>query len=236
VIDAGIGYPGLVAGQLTGAFDMPAVVFSYEVTGDGLLVPDDYVQPGYMLHGSGRAPEWFHMGNAMTRIHSRNPEWFVSWGGHAGALGCVIYSQFLHEFKIALVHEVGLAEEYARLNSIPGSINVIEVHDSDAGLVQEYCDYIATLEPFGQGFGRVPVKYSIELGTLQAIKTMGAEQQHLKLATGVFDVLIWNYQTKAHIEKVMSGPRGSVVEFTGTLGVNEWNGRVTPQFVVDTIL
>ena len=65
---------------------------------------------------------------------------------------------------------------------------------------------------------------------------MGAEQQHLKLATGVFDVLIWNYQTKAHIEKVMSGPRGSVVEFTGTLGVNEWNGRVTPQFVVDTIL
>lgn len=236
VIDAGIGYPGLVAGQLTGAFDMPAVVFSYEVTGDGLLVPDDYVQPGYMLHGSGRAPEWFHMGNAMTRIHSRNPEWFVSWGGHAGALGCVIYSEFLHEFKIALAHEVGLAEEYARLNSTPGSINVIEVHDSDAGLVQEYCDYIATLEPFGQGFGRVPVKYSIELGTLQAIKTMGAEQQHLKLATGVFDVLIWNYQTKAHIEKVMSGQRGSVVEFTGTLGVNEWNGRVTPQFVVDTIL
>ncbi len=34
----------------------------------------------------------------------------------------------------------------------------------------------------------------------------------------------------------MSGPRGSVVEFAGTLGVNEWNGRVTPQFVVDTIL
>ena len=235
VIDAGVGYPGLVSGQLTGAFDLPTVVFSYEITGDGLLVSDESVLPGYVLHGSGRAPEWFHMGKAMTLIHSRNPEWFVSWGGHAGALGCAIHSEYLHEFKIALAHEVGRAEEKARLNSTSSAVNVIDVHDSDAGLVQEYCDYVASLEPFGQGFCRVPVKYSIELGTLQAIKQMGAERQHLKLATGVFDVLIWNYQTKAHIEKVMSGQRGSIVEFTGTLGVNEWNGRVTPQFIVDSV-
>ena len=236
VIDAGVGYPGLVSGQLTGTFGLPTVVFSYEITGDGLLVSDESVLPGYVLHGSGRAPEWFHMGKAMTLIHSRNPEWFVSWGGHAGALGCVIHSEYLHEFKIALAHEVGLAEEKARLNSTAVDVNVIEVHDSDAGLVQEYCDYVASLEPFGQGFGRVPVKYSIELGTLQAVKQMGAERQHLKLATGVFDVLIWNYQTKAHIDKVMSGQRGSIVEFTGTLGLNEWNGRVTPQFIVDSVL
>lgn len=236
VIDAGVGYPGLVSGQLTSTFDLPTVVFSYEITGDGLLVSDESVHPGYVLHGSGRAPEWFHMGKAMTLIHSRNPEWFVSWGGHASALGCAIHSEYLHEFKIALAHEVGLAEEHARLNSTSNDSNVIEVHDSDASLVQEYCDYVASLEPFGQGFGRVPVKYSIELGTLQAIKQMGAERQHLKLATGVFDVLIWNYQTKAHIDKVMSGQRGSIVEFTGTLGINEWNGRVTPQFIVDSVL
>lgn len=117
VIDAGVGYPGLVSGQLTGTFDLPTVVFSYEITGDGLLVSDESVLPGYVLHGSGRAPEWFHMGKAMTLIHSRNPEWFVSWGGHAGALGCAIHSEYLHEFKIALAHEVGLAEEHARLNS-----------------------------------------------------------------------------------------------------------------------
>lgn len=236
VIDAGVGYPGLVSGQLTGTFDLPTVVFSYEITGDGLLVSDESVLPGYVLHGSGRAPEWFHMGKAMTLIHSRNPEWFVSWGGHAGALGCAIHSEYLHEFKIVLAHEVGRAEEKARLNSTSSAVNVIDVHDSDAGLVREYCDYVASLEPFGQGFGRVPVKYSIELGTLQAIKQMGAERQHLKLATGVFDVLIWNYQTKAHIDKVMSGQRGSIVEFTGTLGINEWNGRVTPQFIVDSVL
>ena len=236
VIDAGIGYPGLVSGQLTSSFDLPTVVFSYEITGDGLLVSDESVLPGYVLHGSGRAPEWFHMGKAMTLIHSRNPEWFVSWGGHAGALGCAIHSEYLHEFKIALAHEVGRAEEKARSNSTSIAVNVIDVHDSDAGLVPEYCDYVASLEPFGQGFGRVPVKYSIELGTLQAIKQMGAERQHLKLATGLFDVLIWNYQTKAHIDKVMSGQRGSIVEFTGMLGINEWNGRVTPQFVVDSVL
>lgn len=236
VIDAGIGYPGLVSGQLTSSFDLPTVVFSYEITGDGLLVSDESVLPGYVLHGSGRAPEWFHMGKAMTLIHSRNPEWFVSWGGHAGALGCAIHSEYLHEFKIALAHEVGRAEEKARLNSTSSAVNVIDVHDSDAGLVPEYCDYVASLEPFGQGFGRVSVKYSIELGTLQAIKQMGAERQHLKLATGVFDVLIWNYQTKAHIDKVMSGQRGSIVEFTGTLGVNEWNGRITLQFIVDSVL
>lgn len=236
VVDAGVGYPGLVSGQLTGTFDLPTVVFSYEITGDGLLVSDESVLPGYVLHGSGRAPEWFHMGKAMTLIHSRNPEWFVSWGGHAGALGCAIHSEYLHEFKIAFAHEVGRAEEKARSNYTSIAVNVIDVHDSDACLVQEYCDYVASLEPFGQGFGRVPVKYSIELGTLQAIKQMGAERQHLKLATGVFDVLIWNYQTKAHIDKVMSGQRGSIVEFTGTLGINEWNGRITPQFIVDSVL
>ena len=235
VIDAGVGYAGLVSGKLTNTFDLPTVVFSHELTGDGLLVDDASIERGYHLHGSGRAPEWFNLNAAMTRISELNPEWFVSWGGHEGALGCVIKSDYLHEFRFALAHQVGRAIEQLKQSKVTLVKNSIELHDSDAGLVPEYCVYIDSLEPFGQGFGRVPVTYEIEMGTLLDMRMMGSEKQHLKLKTQGFDVLIWNYREKLNIEKIMSGARGSIVTVTGKVGLNEWNGNVTSQVLVDSI-
>ena len=235
IIDAGVGYAGLVSGKLTNIFDLPTVVFSHELTGDGLLVDDAMIESGYHLHGSGRAPEWFNLNAAMTRISELNPEWFVSWGGHEGALGCVIKSDYLHEFRFALAQQVGRVIEQLKQSKVTLVKNVIELHDSDAGLVPEYCEYIGKLEPFGQGFGRVPVSYEIEMGTLLDMRLMGSEKQHLKLKTQGFDVLIWNYREKLNIEKIMSGARGSIVTVIGKVGLNEWNGNVISQVLVDSI-
>lgn len=235
VIDAGVGYAGLVSGKLTNIFDLPTVVFSHELTGDGLLIDDASIGRGYHLHGSGRAPEWFNLSAEMTRISELNPEWFVSWGGHEGALGCVIKSDCLHEFRVALAHEVGRVIEQLKTSKVTLVKNMIELHDSDAGLVPEYCAYLDSLEPFGQGFGRVPVTYEIEMGTLLDMRLMGSEKQHLKLKTQGFDVLIWNYREKLNIEKITSGARGSIVTVTGKVDLNEWNGNVTSQVLVDSI-
>ena len=57
----------------------------------------------------------------------------------------------------------------------------------------------------------------------------------MKLKTQGFDVLIWNYCEKLNIEKIMSGARGSIVTVTGKVGLNEWNGNVTSQVLVDSI-
>ena len=108
--------------------------------------------------------------------------------------------------------------------------------DEDAGFVPEYCDYLQSLEPFGTGFTRVPVAYVIEMGTLLDLRLMGSEKQHLKLQTSAFSVIIWNYRDKFHIEKILDGVRGSLVTVVGSVGVNEWNGQVTSQVLVDRIL
>ena len=236
VIDAGVGYAGLVSGQLTSVFDLPTIVFSAEVTGEGLLVYDDALSDEMVLHGSGRAPEWFPFNRAMRAIEERNPEWFVSWGGHEGAIGCAIHARYLHAFRVALAYEVGQVIESLKHSSVQLVKDVIELTDEDARFVPAYCDYLRSLEPFGTGFKRVPVAYMIEMGTLLDLRLMGSEKQHLKLQTSAFSVIIWNYRDKLHIEKILDGARGSFVTVVGSVGVNEWNGRVTSQVLVDRIL
>ena len=228
VIDAGVGYAGLVSGQLTSVFDLPTIVFSAEVTGEGLLVFDDALSDEMVLHGSGRAPEWFPFNRAMHAI--------VSWGGHEGAIGCAIYARYLHAFRVALSYEVGQVIESLKQSSVQLVKDTIELTDEDARFVPAYCDYLQSLEPFGTGFKRVPVAYVIEMGTLLDLRLMGSEKQHLKLQTKAFSVIIWNYRDKLHIEKILDGARGSFVTVVGSVGVNEWNGRVTSQVLVDRIL
>lgn len=162
----------------------------------------------------------------------------MAYGGHDHALGCEIYSKHLNAFRQAWANIV--SREYLRAQDMESqtvtSDDVLLLTDETSDEIQAYLDFVDSLQPFGTNFPRPVVGYDVVVGSFQGMREMGSENQHLKISTERFDLLIWNYRDKPGISKLMNASRGSQVRVIGTPGVNEWNGHVTSQIIVDKIV
>lgn len=234
VIDAPIGFAGIVSGNVTGKFDLPTIVFADYTGTDRGVIDIDGELVHETIHGSGRAPSWFSLSGAMTKIAALHPEWFVTWGGHEQALGCEIYSRYLDDFRVLFSDMIQDAIfERAGESTL---VDDFVITDDDVKYVPEYVEFLKSLEPFGVGLTQLSVCYDVRVGQFQQMKQMGRENQHLKITVGGYDLLIWYFNDKPGVDKLLSATRGDIIRVEGKLSVNEWKGRVTPQIVVDNIL
>lgn len=235
-LDCRPGFAGLIAGRLNNDFGRPTIIFSTQGESGKLI-------------GSARSPEWFHLKHGLDYVYKCHPEYFISYGGHAQAAGISIYSEYLESFKAALkvavegvLLEIGLShpsESPREVAGVPltldvfaeGKIDISNVSAQEA--VIQAVEYLEQFAPYGHGFRPLTFNFSIDSEDLNAY-LMGARQNHIKMLPKGADIELIKWQSgKRYMEYLETNP-GPIV-FTGTVGMNEYKGKRTFQFLVEQV-
>lgn len=208
--DAPGGILGLLATKIINSTGLPAFVLNKENNG---------------YHGSGRSPVWFAMLDEFEKIG-------VFTGGHQGACGIGFDLD-----KIDEVYNFILTRCNEIIPTLPQDIDEPDIFISllgngdttiDIPLFMEFVEDLKDLSPFGRGFPAPRCDIEFKPQDAQFF-TMGSEKQHLKiiLPTG-FEVIVWS--GAANIDDLKSQ---DVIRFTGDLGINEYMGNFTLNFIVN---
>ena len=208
--DAPGGILGLLATKVINSTGLPVFVINKENNG---------------YHGSGRSPMWFAMLDEFEKIG-------VFTGGHQGACGIGFDLD-----KIDEVYNFILTRCNEIIPTLPQDIDEPDIFISllgngdttiDIPLFMEFVEDLKDLSPFGRGFPAPRCDIEFKPQDAQFF-TMGSEKQHLKiiLPTG-FEVIVWS--GAANIDDLKSQ---DVIRFTGDLGINEYMGNFTLNFIVN---
>jgi single-stranded-DNA-specific exonuclease len=202
------GIIGLIAGRLTEAYAKPSIVISTK---------------GDVSKASARSVP----GVNITEIIRTARKLLLEFGGHPMAAGF----GFEHDNLSSVAQYFA---EYGRENISPDLLQ--KRLDTECLLPMDLVDVeliesINKLAPFGQG-NSVPV-FAFKDIRVEDIKTMGSENQHLKLtltdagSNKKLTVLAWRKAQMAESLEI-----GALVNAAVVLEINEWRGKKTPQAVL----
>ena len=198
------GIVGIVAGRLKSKYNVPVIVFAPS-------------EPG-LIKASARSVPGLNLIETLMML----PEYTVKCGGHAAAAGLTIKKADFDAFKEAFTK---LCHERNDVSKNNISTPIDAVVDSSA-LNEEVVRSLSALEPFGEGF---PEPLFGLTANIDAVRFMGQGQKHVKYTDSVHDVSIieWGGGDKARAKT--KPPR----KFVGHLELNEFNGHVSVQMIVD---
>ena len=206
------GLLGLLANQMKGFTGGPCVIVRQ-------LEDGTYT-------GSGRSPEWYHF---VSRVSAAG----FAAAGHEAAFGIT----FKDIYEIQRLYEFLVADINALLS---GAIIEEKVCDFEIGQGKDtgvdiplFIEFLETVErfgPYGEGFERPYIKYTFPRESCQ-IDTIGKQNQHLRITCERgLRVLCWN-QAYAYDDLMQR----DMIEVTGNLDINEFNGTRSVQFVGDIV-
>lgn len=223
--DAPAGLLGLLASSVERETGLPALVLH---------------QDGNKYTGSGRSPEWYP---AIDRI--RGEGFYIA--GHQGAFGVgVTDTRELKSLAAYMGKDVPEVRTAYKVDMLAKGIDVdapaqadirLCVGDEDGfdsgidiPLFAEYAELLPTYGPFGKGFEAPTVSFDFAPKDGEW-KTLGKMGQHVKIILPYgFEVLIWNAADKMSQYRSMKS-----LHCIGDLGINEFMGRRTVQFIVDSV-
>jgi len=203
------GIVGLVAARLVETFGRPVLLIE---------------RSEHISRGSARSIAGFSIIDALTEAG----ELFEKFGGHARAAGFSIRNDRIAELERRLLE---IAER-----DLGDELLVSRLHyDSDIALSAihpDFVDQLAMLEPFGEAN---PEPLWVAHGVrIVDVKTIGREQQHLKLRVtdgrAVHEAVWWRAA-----EQRRSLTSGSSIDIAFTVERDEYNGRERVQLVVKDI-
>ena len=160
------GVIGILASRVVDRTGRPALVIALE---DG------------HAHGSGRSIDGFHLLDALTAVHSAEPdtELFTRFGGHAHAVGFSLPGD-----RLTLLRERMRSHSAGRLSDeLLTSPLACDIEVSPAELTDELCRWIARCAPFGMG-NPEPVLLARGLtlaGPVRRIPSRGKPEKHICL-------------------------------------------------------
>lgn len=205
------------------------VVYSNEFT-EGLVgiiagrVKEKYNRPAIVfadsgedeLKGSARSTGEVNIKEALDQV----AELTTAYGGHAKAAGVSIKKADFERFKKAITDIV--------LPAVKGSLETTELDASitASDISTDMIAELSILEPYGEGFP-APV-FELQANP-EFDRFMGTESQHIKFkdAEHSLDIIRWNGAEAWNANPVVPD------KFVGKLSLNEWRGRVTPQFICE---
>ena len=198
------GIVGIVAGRLKSKYNVPVIVFAPS-------------EPG-LIKASARSVPGLNLIETLMML----PEYTVKCGGHAAAAGLTIKKADFDAFKEAFTK---LCHERNDVSKNNVSTPIDAVVDSSA-LNEEVVRSLSALEPFGEGF---PEPLFGLTANIDEVRFMGQGQKHVKYTDNSQDVSIieWGGGDKARART--KPPR----KFVGRLELNEFNGHVSVQMIVD---
>lgn len=223
--DAPGGMLGLLANRMMSATGEPAVVLQRPRRGVG------------PVSGSGRAPDWFGLIEALEPIEG------VYGIGHQQACGIKVAD-------VALTTDLAerLAGESARLHAgatrLTGPAADLVLGSGpgvDAGLeasspLIEFVERTETLRPFGHGFPAPVVELVLDTGSCR-LDRIGSEGQHLSLMTrSGFKALWWNAAADHgdELEAMVGNPDTGPLHLSGHLSLNTFRGTTSVQGIIES--
>ncbi|WP_059102756.1 single-stranded-DNA-specific exonuclease RecJ [Shouchella shacheensis] len=205
------GVIGIVASRLVERYYRPTIVMSID-------------KENGLAKGSARSIEGFDMFQELSVSRDILPH----FGGHPMAAGLT-----MKEADIGLLRERLNQQAYEHLTSedfIPVSeIDVIaQVEDVTVGLIEE----VAELAPFGVGNRKPSVL--LKETCVTEVRRIGSDSSHLKIqfagAGAPLDGIAFRF---GHLYEEMT-PQAKL-SAVGTLSLNEWNGRVKAQLMIEDV-
>ncbi|MDU1530477.1 MAG: single-stranded-DNA-specific exonuclease RecJ, partial [Staphylococcus warneri] len=203
------GVLGIVASKIVETYSLPTLILNI-----------DYEQNH--AKGSARSIEQV----SMFEILNAHQDLISKFGGHHMAAGMTMDIDNVEALRD------GLNEWMARLSettSLEPSKKIDVLLDESDITIKNIKD-IQKLRPFGTDFNS-PL-FEIQNMTINSLKAIGKEQNHLKMTLGdsTLPALFW--QNGAYATQL---DNGQTVNLIGNLQINEWNGNQTPQFIVQDI-
>lgn len=171
----------------------------------------------HLCTASFRSPAGYNIVQALER----NKHLLMSFGGHAQAAGATFTLEKYLTLTEALEKDTKAAMPATEL--IP-TLAIDAILPASA-VTQNFCNALTSLEPFGQG-NPEPL-FLIENVMIQNIRRVGNEGKHLQGTIGPSKIIGFNLghlasETHRHLDIVCR------------VGIDTWNGRVTPQlFLTD---
>lgn len=212
--DWNVGVIGIVASKLLDKYYRPTIILGIDPkTG--------------LAKGSARSIVGFDLFKAL----SQTADLFLHYGGHQAAAGMTIHHDKIPELE----HRLGLlAEEWLT----PEDYLPIMYADLVCNLNEMPIEMIQQLDQLAPyGMGNPSPKFIIRGLRIDEMKTMGREQQHLKLLLSESKEVDCSIEAIAFNKGTLSMliSNTSEVDVYGELSVNEWNGKRKPQLMMQDI-
>lgn len=256
------GISGLVAGKLGNDTGLPAVVFSFNDESDETVIYATPPTKASRISASARSNQMYPLDLIMEKMNEKHPN-LVSGGGHTAAAGFSIkasdYKTFVEVFHDVIpdvyaevseaiseqvVEKNNIIIDFTEPNKIIAKTNVLEDgelvfpehilnNQRFAAGALESAKFSDSLRPFGHEF-EGQTTYTIVFDDLihnlgwnpKFWKTFKFQVADVEFLT--FDIA-WATLVKVKLE------RGETIKATGELKLNEFRGKVTPQFVLSPL-
>jgi len=202
------GIIGLIASKLVDKYARPAIVFAIH---DGIA------------KGSARSIEGFDIIAFIRRFRDQ----LLEAGGHTMAAGLSIAADRFEEVTANMrqtANQVITKQQLAPTLKIETRVKIEALfHHFLPALLEE-------LEPFGAGNPELTIAIDAQV---HRVSTIGKDKNHLRLdfvtSKGqYFNALLWNYADSG-LTPPSSGDR---LQVAGQLSLNDYNGRVSPQLII----
>ncbi|MFC0473630.1 single-stranded-DNA-specific exonuclease RecJ [Halalkalibacter kiskunsagensis] len=205
------GVIGIVASRLVERYYRPTIVLSID-------------QEKGLAKGSARSIEGFDMFSELSKSRDILPH----FGGHPMAAGLTMQASDLDELRKRLnqqAKEVLTEEDFKPVTSIDLVATVDEI---SVPVIKQ----LEQLAPFG--VQNPTPKVLLQEVQLEQMRKIGSDSNHLKVGfTGTSSTLDGiGFHLGYLCEEITSHAKVSAV---GTLSINEWNGRVKPQLMIEDL-
>ncbi|MBU9712515.1 single-stranded-DNA-specific exonuclease RecJ [Evansella tamaricis] len=205
------GVIGIVASRLVEKYYRPTIVLSLNnETG--------------LAKGSARSIEGFDMFQSLSQCR----EWLPHFGGHPMAAGLtmeIANIDKLHGKLMKLAESTMKPEDWIRSLSVDLPVEVEEVTTEAILDLQQ-------MAPFG--VGNPAPKVLLENIEFSSIKKIGAKQDHLKVSIRNRDTVLDGIGFRMGELQGEVSPLAKV-SVVGQLSINEWNGNIKPQLVIEDL-
>jgi single-stranded-DNA-specific exonuclease len=205
------GVIGIVASRLVERYYRPVIVMSFDA------------EQG-KAKGSARSIEGFNMFMEL----STNRDILPHFGGHPMAAGLTMELALVDELRARLhkqADEVLTEEDYQPI----AKVDVLaRVDEATLSVVKQ----VEKLAPFGVGNPKPKIMFeNVQLGQIRRI---GSDSSHLKLSITDHGASLDGIGFRmGHLHEEIT--RSAAIKALGTLSVNEWNGTVKPQLMIEDL-
>lgn len=197
------GIIGIVAGRLMNLYHRPVIICSPGKEG--------------ILKASCRSVEGFHMKEQLDKV----ADLLLVYGGHAKAAGFSIRRENFSAFREALLQLSDTVDPKTWIDKRELDA-VLDIRQVSVPFIQT----LQQLEPFGEGN---PQPLFGLCYTYNTIQFFGADKQHVRYQSNSYPLTILEWQG-AERERKRHAQGKKRCKAIGVLELNEYNGRVSPQF------
>ena len=196
------GVIGILASRLKDKFHRPVIAFARSQDGE--------------LKGSGRSIPGLHLRDALDLVAKQHPHLLQKFGGHAMAAGLSLHEEHFDEFQRAFETVAQSLLSPADLTKIIESDGVLSKEDFSVEIARSLEQQV-----WGQGF---PQPLFDGVFKVESQRVVGEKHLKLKLSAGS-----GSYEA---IHFFCADPMPANIRAVYSLGINEYNGRVSLQLIV----